>query len=206
MSTTATPRDSLDLRAPLGRFDAAVEEAFDPARQHSGLHTTAAVVSNLADYGAAWVLLAAWKGRHRGRARRRAVAGLAVAGVSSYLVNAFVKRLVRRERPARRAAHAASRRLPVRTPTSPSFPSGHTLAATCTAVTLAGSPVEEVALLGLATAVGASRLHLGDHHGSDVVGGWVIGALLGALCRPLVHPVSRLVPSWVAEWPRGGRG
>ena len=99
-------------------------------------------------------------------------------------VNAAAKQLVGRERPDR-SDRASGELLSVRAPRSASFPSGHTLAAFCTAVVLADGPAERTAYLALATAVGASRIHLGDHHASDVVGGAAIGIVLGTALRAL---------------------
>jgi undecaprenyl-diphosphatase len=151
----------------------------------------ARVISNLADYGFAWSLLAAAKGRQRGPARRRATRALAVSGVASAAVNTAVKTVVKRRRPAE--VHAGSpdnrsgNKLWVRAPTSSSFPSGHTLAAFCTAVVLSDSPGEAVVYMGFAGAVAVSRVYLRAHHASDVVGGAVIGAGLGLVGRQLVR-------------------
>ncbi|MGP8059874.1 MAG: phosphatase PAP2 family protein [Acidimicrobiales bacterium] len=158
------------------RFDQAVDGLIERFRGRPGLEAGAAVVSNLADYGVVWSLLAALKGRRPGEARRRALRALALAGFSSLTVNAAVKATVRRSRPA---APAGGRAVPVRAPTSSSFPSGHTLAAFCTAVALADSPGEAAAYLTFATAVAASRVYLRAHHASDVVGGAVIGVVIG---------------------------
>jgi undecaprenyl-diphosphatase len=78
----------------------------------------------------------------------------------------------------------------VRPPTSSSFPSGHTLAAFCTAVVLSDSPAESAVYLGFAGAVGASRVYLRAHHASDVLGGAVIGVGIGLLGRKLIRAVS----------------
>jgi undecaprenyl-diphosphatase len=78
----------------------------------------------------------------------------------------------------------------VRAPTSSSFPSGHTLAAFCTAFVLAESDAQTAANVGFATAVAASRVHLRAHHPSDVVGGAVIGSVLGLGLRPFVNLVA----------------
>lgn len=163
-------------------FDAAVESAFDRLRGHPALDTAAAVVSNLADYGFAWSLVAAVKGRRSGLSRRRAVRSLALAGTASYGANAAIKALVGRVRPAGAADHEG-----VRTPTSSSFPSGHTLAAFCTAVVLADSPAERAGYGAFAGAVAFSRLQLRAHHPSDVVGGAVVGTVLGVAVRRLVR-------------------
>ena len=98
----------------------------------------------------------------------------------------------------------------MRTPTSSSFPSGHTLAAFCTAFVLAESAAETAAYVGFAGAVAASRVHLRAHHPSDVVGGAAIGSLLGLALRPLLNRVTpgsrrRLVrqrPRTPREWDR----
>jgi undecaprenyl-diphosphatase len=111
---------------------------------------------------------------------------LAVAGFSSLAVNAGIKAVVRRQRPTPPAGEADDVGLPVRTPSSSSFPSGHTLAAFCTAVVLAESPAEMAVYLGFAGAVATSRVHLRAHHASDVVGGAVIGTTLGLVGRRLL--------------------
>jgi undecaprenyl-diphosphatase len=181
-----SPSEELSDRShgALRSFDDAVDALFEPLRGRPGLDIGARVLSNLADYGAVWAALAGAKGRRRGPRRRRATVSLAVAGFSSLGVNAAVKAVVKRQRPPESPSTDGG--LPVRTPTSTSFPSGHTLAAFCTAVVLAESPAEAAAYLGFATAVAASRVHLRAHHASDVVGGAVIGAALGSLGRRLL--------------------
>lgn len=167
------------------RFDRGVDGLVDRFRGRPGLDAAAAVVSNLADYGVVWSLLAAVKGRRRGEARRRALRALALAGFMSLAVNTAVKATVRRSRPE---APGGGGPVPVRSPTSSSFPSGHTLAAFCTAVALAESPGETAAYLSFATAVAASRVYLRAHHASDVVGGAVIGVAIGTVGRRRLRP------------------
>ena len=169
----------------LAACDEELDRLFEPLRGRPAADTTALVVSNLADYGFIWAVLAAGKSLGGRRDRRRALRALAVAGVASFGVNAAVKALVRRDRPEG-ARRSGEKPLPVRTPTSSSFPSGHTLAAYCTAIVLAESPAESAAFVVFATAVAASRVHLRAHHGSDVVGGAVIGTAAGLLGRLLV--------------------
>ena len=165
-------------------IDEAVDGAFEPLRGRPGIDRAAAVVSNLADYGLIWVLLAGVKARRRGPDRRRAVVALGVAGFSSLIVNRVVKQAVERQRPDEHLAAA------VRTPTSSSFPSGHTLAAYCTAFILGDSDAETAANVAFATAVAASRIHLRAHHPTDVLGGAVIGSVLGLGLRPIVDVVT----------------
>ena len=131
-----------------------------------------------------WVALALCKARRRGPDRRRALAALTLAGVSSFGVNRAAKTAVQRQRPDEHLEAA------VRTPSSSSFPSGHTLAAFTTAFALAGSSAETTAYVGFAGAVAASRVHLRAHHPSDVVGGAAIGSLLGLTLRPVLNRVT----------------
>jgi undecaprenyl-diphosphatase len=165
-------------------IDEAVDAAFEPLRGNPHVDRAAALLSNLADYGLIWVVLAALKARRRGPNRRRAVVALAAAGFSSMIVNRVVKQAVARERPDDHLDAA------VRTPTSSSFPSGHTLAAFCTAFVLADSDAQTAVNVGFATAVAASRVHLRAHHPTDVIGGAAIGSVLGLGLRPLVNLVT----------------
>jgi undecaprenyl-diphosphatase len=162
-------------------FDETIDAAFEPLRGRPEVDRAASLISNLADFGMVWVAVALIKARRRGPARRRAVVSLGVAGISSYLVNGAVKSVVERQRPEE---HLDVR---VRTPTSSSFPSGHTLAAFCTAFVLSQSPPETAVYVGFAGAVAASRVHLRAHHPSDVVGGAAIGSALGLVLRPAVN-------------------
>jgi undecaprenyl-diphosphatase len=165
-------------------IDDAVNAAFEPLRGNPRADRAAALLSNLADYGLIWVALAAFKARRRGPDRRRAVVALAAAGFSSMIVNRVVKEAVARERPDDHLDAA------VRTPSSSSFPSGHTLAAFCTAFVLADTDAQTVRNVGFATAVAASRVHLRAHHPTDVIGAAAIGSVLGLGIRPLVNFVT----------------
>ena len=109
---------------------------------------------------------------------------LAAAGFSSMIVSRVVKEAVARERPD---DHLSAT---VRAPTSSSFPSGHTLAAFCTAFVLADSDAQTAANVGFAAAVAASRVHLRAHHPTDVIGGAAIGSVLGLGLRPFVNLVT----------------
>jgi undecaprenyl-diphosphatase len=179
----------------MNAFDQRVDAALEPLRGRPETDLAASVVSNLADYGLVWVVLALIKGRKRGPNRRRAVVSLGAAGVSSLLVSRAAKSAVARQRPEEQLD------APVRTPSSSSFPSGHTLAAFCTAIVLSESDVETAAYVGFAGAVAASRVHLRAHHPSDVLGGAAIGSVLGLGLRPIVN---LLTPGTRSGSRRGG--
>jgi undecaprenyl-diphosphatase len=175
----------IDLNAmDLSKVDRMVDAAFEPFRGDQGVDTAAAVVSNLADYGLVWVALALLKGRRKGSRRRRAVVALGAAGVSSLLVSRTVKAAIERERPDDHLVAA------VRTPSTSSFPSGHTLAAFCTSFVLGESDAQTAAYVAFASAVAVSRIHLRAHHPTDVIGGAAIGSVLGLGLRPLVNLVA----------------
>jgi undecaprenyl-diphosphatase len=178
-------------------LDDTLNAAFDPLRGKPQVDRAAAMVSNLADYGLIWVLLALFKARRRGPNRRRAIAALGLAGVSSYVVNRAVKSAVERERPEEHLEAT------VRTPSSSSFPSGHTLAAFCTAFALSESAPETAAYVGFAGAVAASRVHLRAHHPSDVLGGAAIGSVLGLAVRAVLN---RLTPGSRRRPKRSAKG
>ena len=162
-------------------IDETIDAAFEPWRKNHRVNRGSALVSNLADYGLIWVIVALFKARRRGPDRRRAMVSLALAGVSSYGVNRAVKSAVGRERPEEHLDAS------VRMPSSSSFPSGHTLAAFCTAFVLPDTGGQTVASVGFASAVAVSRVHLRAHHPSDVLGGAAIGSVLGLALRPLVN-------------------
>jgi undecaprenyl-diphosphatase len=111
------------------------------------------------------------------RGRRRLAAYLVVTVVGGSLVDTAVKLAVDRPRPL--VDH------PIDTAFGTSFPSGHAMASTLTygALLLVFLPVlsrrwrwiAEVGALTLVVAIGSSRLLLGVHFVTDVVGGYVLG-------------------------------
>jgi undecaprenyl-diphosphatase len=120
--------------------------------------------------GAALMILGGPKGRRAGLAT--AVASLA----ATYVVQVRVKPLFRRVRPfVNREARVVGIR-----PPDHSFPSGHTASSFAAATALSFYyPRAAPLLYGLATGVGASRVHLGVHFPSDAAVGGVIGIGIG---------------------------
>ncbi len=79
-------------------------------------------------------------------------------------------------------------RLLLTTPNFPSYPSGHAVAAFSVAIVI-GLTYRQlrwwvIALLG-ATLIAYSRVYLGHHYPTDVVGGAILGAAIGAACYGL---------------------
>ncbi len=185
----------LERRPPssglLGLVDAIddrVDRWFEPARGSPAVDAVAKVVTGLGDHGLMWAVTAAWRARHTGPERARAVRALAIAGVESNLTNTAIKTLVGRSRPDRSGLRVAAGGIPVREPRSSSFPSGHTLAAFCAATVMSqrGDRGGNALLFTGATLVGLSRLHLRAHHASDVAGGAAIGCAIGLVGRLLL--------------------
>lgn len=104
---------------------------------------------------------------------------VAVTGLGSAVLNTGVKALVDRVRPMVEA--------PVATAPGASFPSGHAMGSTITygVLLLVFLPVlpprfrrpAVVAVVALVAAVGVTRVALGVHYPSDVLGGWLLGVL-----------------------------
>ena len=178
---------STGLLGLVGTVDDAVDRLFEPLRGQPGIDMAAKVITGLGDHGVLWTGIATWRGRRSGPTRKAAVRALGVAGVSSSLVNAGMKRIVGRARPDRSDLRISNVGVPVREPKTSSFPSGHTLAAFCAATVLSrpGDRSGNALLYGAAGLIGVSRIHLRAHHASDVAGGVVIGTVLGLVVRRL---------------------
>lgn len=131
--------------------------------------------------GLALVPVLAWWARRRG-ARGESNAAL-VAMLVSVAAAVVVQLLTDRARPA-------DVRLVLAQPALfPSFPSGHVAASVAVAVVLLlGAATRRLGALasGLAAALAVSRVYLGHHYPSDVLGGALLGAGIGATCYGLI--------------------
>src|SRR5271170_2433714 len=143
----------------LGTIDDAINGVFERYRGKRGPDKVAALVSILSDYGLIWLVVALTKGLRGGPHRWRAIRNLATAGILSWGINKLAKKLVGRSRPEESLRLEVTSDLPVRNPTSSSFPSGHTLAAFCAGAMMADSPAETAIFTTFALAVSASRVH-----------------------------------------------
>lgn len=178
------------------------------ARRAPGAVEVLRVVSHLGSPVVCHLLAVVGAGFCWVRGRRRPAAYLVAVAAGAALSSTAVKLLVRRERPVLEAAIASARGF--------SFPSGHATIATAVygalfLVFVASVPARGRRWLLAATVVflagvGLSRLVLGVHHLTDVVGGHILGlAWLSAATaafsiwrvesgRPPVRPLSGVEP------------
>lgn len=155
-------------------------------------------LSRAADHGILWLglgVVLVLAGRPR-----EALRGAASLAVASATANVVGKKLFGGDRPLL-VDVPVGRRL-VTVPTSPSFPSGHAASAAAFAAGVAlESPRAGAAVAPFAAAVAFSRLHVGVHWLSDVLGGAALGATVAAVGKLVVPARPRHVP--VSE--RAGR-
>ncbi len=170
------------LRAGVESVDKAVDRMVSPLRGRPLADATAYSASALGDHGLIWFLVGVVRARHPGPRRAAAIRAVVFSGVVTPAVNNALKTVVGRARPEPRSPHP----LPVRIPRTASFPSGHTLAAWCAATLLAEDDPWAPAYYAMAGAISFSRLHVGLHHGTDVVAGSILGLALGRLGRRLL--------------------
>jgi undecaprenyl-diphosphatase len=109
---------------------------------------------------------------------------IGIAALIATLLVQVLKRFFKRKRPS----HGISGFTALAdNPDAFSFPSGHTAAAFAVAISVAGlSPWLGPFHLGIACAIGLSRVYLGAHYPLDVGVGIAVGSLAGAATRMLI--------------------
>jgi len=160
----------------LGGLDRAVYQAVGTAPT-AHLDGPLRRLSRVADAGTLWFLIALGLAT-TGGPRGRRVAGEAVASlaVTAITVNLGAKAVFRRRRPDR-AGHDRTPARRVATPSSSSFPSGHSATSFAFAYTVGRHlPLVGIPIRLLAAAVAYSRVHIGVHYPGDVVIGSIMGA------------------------------
>ncbi len=183
---------SFVARSPVVAFDDAVDGLLDSLRGRRLVDILAYGISALADHGMVWFLVGVSRRHEDQGRRRRASFAVIYTGLVTPVVNLAVKRLVDRDRPS---GSDSGHPLPVRIPKTSSFPSGHTLSAWCAAALLVEDRRSAAGCYGMAALVSWSRVHARQHHGSDVVGGAVIGWMLGVAGRRVARALGLGVPA-----------
>jgi undecaprenyl-diphosphatase len=166
------------------RFDQRADAVLETVRGNPIIDAVFTTATRVGDFSLIWHAVSVL----RGVAKRRPdqVVALAVAlGAESLIVNQGIKRIFRRARPTT----SGDPRFPVREPSTSAFPSGHASAAAFAATILVAWDGKRSRPLwwGLAAIVGSSRAYVRIHHASDVIGGAIVGAGLGAIATRLLR-------------------
>ncbi|CAN5888902.1 phosphatase PAP2 family protein [soil metagenome] len=167
--------------ARLRRVDVRIGDLLRRTRSGPSDRLIAAATDLGSMYGVLGVAGALWLAGHRRLARE-----VVVIGSAAWTVAQGAKTRVKRERPYE--AEGVVRL--IRPPTGSSYPSGHAAVAAAMMSVIAtesDGPVRRTAL-GLAVFVAASRIYVGVHYPSDVLGGAGLGLLLGRAWRALTRP------------------
>jgi undecaprenyl-diphosphatase len=166
----------VDVLLELGALDRAVYEAV-ATTPTTHLDVPLRRLSRAADGGALWLgMAAAVAATRRARGRRVAGEGVASLAVTAVVVNLGAKAVFRRRRPDRTGHdRTPARRVP--TPSSTSFPSGHSATSFAFAYTISRHlPFVGIPIRLVAAAVAYSRVHIGVHYPGDVIVGSIMGA------------------------------
>jgi membrane-associated phospholipid phosphatase len=161
------------------RFDDSVARLALVARGRPLVNRAMYTLSTLGDDGRVWIAAAAVESMRSDDPRRTFARAMSWLSVESVIVNGPMKMLAKRPRPSSITEHEHRLRIPKDT----SFPSGHAASAATMATVLSRDSPFGPLWFALAVGIGASRVHVGVHHGSDVLGGWAVGVLIGSIAR-----------------------
>jgi undecaprenyl-diphosphatase len=165
-------------------FDEAGDRVLEPLRNHRATNALFGFASKVGDFSVVWHVVGLVRAIGSVDRLQQALALSIALGFESLIVNQGIKKLFKRERPTTSGDH----RFNVRTPSTSSFPSGHASSATFAAIVLTSFTGWPIVLLwaGIALVVALSRVVVRIHHLSDIVGGIVTGAVLGAIAVPII--------------------
>ncbi|MGP6175245.1 phosphatase PAP2 family protein [Corynebacterium sp. A21] len=143
-----------------------------------GVLPTARAMSLFGEHAAGWLILGA-AGAVVDKRRRRQWVALGAAAFTSHAASVVLKRVVRRKRP-----HDPRIQIGVGTPSQLSFPSSHATSTTAALVSLAHLSGSPLPLAGVPVMM-ASRMVLGVHYPTDVLGGAALGAATAQVVRTI---------------------
>ncbi|MCD7782021.1 MAG: phosphatase PAP2 family protein [Methanosphaera sp.] len=123
---------------------------------------------------------------------RQVAVELVISLIVVYLVIELVKNIVLRPRP-----YEVLDTLYVLTSVSdPSFPSGHTATATTISYVFYRNYGRKIVFI-LPVLAGLSRMYLGVHYPSDVLGGFIIGMIISIICGYLIDRIGIKLKVWI---------
>jgi undecaprenyl-diphosphatase len=168
-------------------FDSTGDRILEPLRANSITKTVFGFASTVGDFSIIWHITGLLYAIGSMDRLKQSIALSVALGAESIIVNQGVKRIFRRERPT----VSGDDRFEVRTPSTSSFPSGHASSATFAAIILIWMTGFPLAILWIIMAgvVALSRVVVRIHHLSDIVGGVITGAVLGAIAVPIISSI-----------------
>lgn len=169
-----------ELPEAVDRLDDAIDEWWNRFRGRPVIDRIYYTASEAADFSVVWHALGVVQAIIEDDPMI-AVRLSAALGIESALVNGPIKSMFKRSRPVQEADRPHN----LRQPKTSSFPSGHASAA-MVAAALLSRHTGGAAWYGAAAVVATSRIHVRIHHASDVAGGLVVGAALGAVARRML--------------------
>jgi membrane-associated phospholipid phosphatase len=169
-----------ELPEAVDRLDDAIDEWWNRFRGRPVIDRMYYTASEAADFSVVWHALGVVQAIIEDDPMI-AVRLSAALGIESALVNGPIKSMFKRSRPVQEADRPHN----LRQPKTSSFPSGHASAA-MVAAALLSRHTGGAAWYGAAAVVATSRIHVRIHHASDVAGGLVVGAALGAVARRML--------------------
>lgn len=164
---------------PFAKFDARVDRLMEPIRNVHAVVLIFMVASAVGDFGLLWHGIGLIRAIGSVDRFHDALVFSSMIGIESLLLNQGIKRFFRRTRPTERG----DVRIAVRTPSSSSFPSGHSSSAFFSALVLTHWVTWPWTILFylFAVIIATSRVGARIHHASDVLAGALTGTVLGVI-------------------------
>jgi membrane-associated phospholipid phosphatase len=163
----------------IGAFDARTDLRLERVRRSHVVSRVSQLASQLGDFSLVWQVIGVAYGLGVRQDIGEVLVFAVLIGAESLIVNQGIKRIFRRHRPTT----SGDPRMPVRTPRTSSFPSGHASSATFAATLLsvwAGLPWAPL-WFAIAVVVGVSRAIVRIHFASDVIAGATVGLALAQI-------------------------
>jgi undecaprenyl-diphosphatase len=118
-------------------------------------------------------------GKEKGK---KVALGMLLVLTVTFIITQLLKELIARPRPYT----MVSSLIVVTTGVDPSFPSGHTSVASSMAYVLGKEYGHMLLFMIIPIIVGLTRIYLGVHYPSDVLGGFILGIVIAYLCEYLI--------------------
>ena len=170
---------TFDPTARFETFDNKVDSALENIRDYKFVKVIFSIASAVGDFGILWHIIGLLRAIGSVDRFQQALVFSTMIGIESLLLNQGIKRLFRRSRPTT----SGDERFALRTPSTSSFPSGHSSSAFFSALVL--TYFFTWPWVGLfyvfAMIIATSRVGVRIHHASDVVGGAIVGSLMGVV-------------------------